>query len=118
VRTGDIIVVEDVEDSRTGRHPGAGARGRLDLSGRTWMIKRAAAVPGDPVPASVAATVSAATGARVPDGRLIILGDNTAASIDSRRHGYLSEDAVLGVVVRRLRPSDKGVTGQTGGRAA
>jgi CubicO group peptidase (beta-lactamase class C family) len=68
----------------------------------TWMMKRAVAVPGDPVPPSLAATVSTAAGTPVPEGRLLVLGDNTARSADSRQHGYLSADRVLGVVVRRI----------------
>lgn len=107
IRAGDIVVVEYTERRQTSRHPGAAARGSRGLSGHIWMIKRAAAVPGDPVPASVAATVSAAAGTPVPDGRLLVLGDNTVGSIDSRDYGYLSGDGVLGVVVRRLSPSGK-----------
>ncbi|GAA2884669.1 S26 family signal peptidase [Streptosporangium fragile] len=67
-----------------------------------WIIKRAAAVPGDPVPEEVAAAVRAAPGARVPAGHLVLLGDNPAASADSRRFGYVSGGRLLGVVSRRL----------------
>jgi signal peptidase I len=109
IRAGDIVVVANTKPRQTGRqtgpHPGAAARGSPNLYGHTWMIKRAAAMPGDPVPASMAATVSASPGTPVPDGRLLVLGDNTAGSIDSRHYGYLSGDGVLGVVVRRLQPS-------------
>ncbi|TDD74797.1 S26 family signal peptidase [Actinomadura darangshiensis] len=93
VRAGDIVVVE------------RGARGSRGLSGRDWVIKRAAAVPGDPVPASVATPMSAPPGTPVPDGRLLVLGDNTTGSVDSRHYGYLPGAGVLGVVVRRLPPA-------------
>ncbi|MFD7712104.1 S26 family signal peptidase [Streptomyces sp. NPDC059785] len=56
-----------------------------------WLIKRVASVPGDPVP-----------GGRVPPGRVILLGDNSANSLDSRQIGYFPADALLGVVLRRL----------------
>ncbi|MET8048498.1 S26 family signal peptidase [Streptosporangium sp. NPDC005286] len=81
-----------------------------------WIIKRAAAVPGDPVPGEVAAAARAAPGARVPAGCLVLLGDNPAASVDSRRFGYFSGGRLLGVVSRRLgaqeRVTDQVVTGR------
>ncbi|BEL05297.1 S26 family signal peptidase [Actinoplanes sichuanensis] len=60
-----------------------------------FMVKRAAALPGDPVPAGipVADTV-------VPAGHLVILGDNSARSADSRTMGFLPAGDVVGVVVR------------------
>lgn len=98
IRTGDIVVVENPLRQRLG----VAARGSRNLAGHTWMIKRAAAVPGDPVPASLAAAVSAAAGTPVPERRLLVLGDNPAHSADSRQHGYVPEDRVLGVVVHRF----------------
>jgi signal peptidase I len=53
-----------------------------DSGNRKWLIKRVSALPGD--------------------GTVFVLGDNPAASGDSRLHGYLPVDRVLGVVVRRL----------------
>ncbi|MCQ0009633.1 S26 family signal peptidase [Actinomadura madurae] len=55
----------------------------------------------------MAATVSVAADVTVPDGRLLVLGDNPDRSLDSRHYGYLSGDGVLGVVVRRLEPPGK-----------
>lgn len=66
-----------------------------------WMIKRVAAVAGDPVPRELAGRSETA----VPAGRLVVLGDNPNGSFDSREIGYLPGDRVLGVVVRRLRSS-------------
>ncbi len=102
LRAGDIVVVENAAHRRTGRHRRVAARGSRSLSGHRWVIKRVAAVPGDPVPASVAATVSAAAGTPVPDGRLLVLGDNSNRSLDSRHYGYLPGDGVLGVVIRQM----------------
>ena len=62
------------------------------------MIKRAVAVPGEPVPEQ-----SRLADAVVPAGRLVVLGDNLPASLDSRGFGYVPAERVLGIVVRRLR---------------
>jgi signal peptidase I len=95
VRTGQIVVIEAPGRSGTwvGAPPGS------DL-GRDWMIKRVAAIPGDPVPAGLPAEAAAA--ARVPDGHLIVFGDNPAMSMDSRYLGYFPGDRVLGIVVAGL----------------
>ncbi|MGB2568613.1 S26 family signal peptidase [Micromonospora citrea] len=68
-----------------------------------WIIKRAVAVPGDRLPSELAA-YRAQLGGRVPAGCLAVLGDNRAASVDSRRFGYVQEESVLGVVVGNLFP--------------
>ena len=60
------------------------------------MVKRAVAVPGDPVPDGVPVA-----GPVVPAGHLVVLGDNAAHSADSRTMGYLPAGDVVGVVVGR-----------------
>ena len=78
-----------------------------------WMVKRVAAVAGDPVPdcvrhaaeavpAEVAVAVAGAAAAPevVPSGFFIVLGDN--GGYDSRVFGLLPGELVLAVVVRRL----------------
>ncbi|MFI6735974.1 S26 family signal peptidase [Nonomuraea sp. NPDC050451] len=66
---------------------------------RRWMVKRAVALPGDPVPDSVRAAVP---DRRVAPDRLVVLGDNPSASFDSRQCGLIDGDTLLGVVLRRL----------------
>jgi len=88
VRTGDIVVI-----SRVG--PGEGVT--LD-GGTNLVIKRAAAVAGDPVPPGFEALGET----RVPPGRLLVLGDNPSCSTDSRQWGLLPESRITGVVLRRL----------------
>ena len=61
-----------------------------------WLVKRAVALPGDAVPASVGAGV-------VPAGRFAVLGDNASRSYDSRKGGLFAESSLLGVMVRVLR---------------
>jgi len=60
------------------------------------IIKRVAAVPGDPVPSGL----DLCSADRVPAGRLVLLGDNTNSSIDSRTHGYYDGACLVGVAVR------------------
>lgn len=97
VRAGDIVVIERFapDDQPRYRRPGRSQR-------RVWVVKRAAAVAGDPVPGSVAHAAGVAPGTAVPAGRLVVLGDNPAHSTDSRVWGYLPADRLLGVVRRRL----------------
>lgn len=64
------------------------------------VVKRVAALPGDPVPPVVA---GADADLRVPAGRLVLLGDNPAESADSRQFGYVAAQGVVGVVLRHLR---------------
>lgn len=62
------------------------------------IIKRAAAVPGDPVPPGIPVTDQV-----VPAGQLVALGDNPDASYDSRKAGYFAVADLVGVVVRPMR---------------
>lgn len=89
VRTGDIVVVRRPVRTNTDAHRAA------------WLIKRAAAVPGEPVPPTVRAAVGGYDGP-VPAGRLVVLGDNPPQSADSRHWGYVTEELLLGVVVRAM----------------
>jgi signal peptidase I len=84
VRTGQVVVVQV-----PGAAPGDPTDGR--------MVKRAVAVPGDPVPSGIDVA-----GPVVPAGRLLVLGDNPARSNDSRRLGYIPADALIGVVLRPI----------------
>lgn len=87
LRLGDVVVVT--------ASPGpAGPPGRT-----RWMVKRIAALPGHGVPQAVVGTVRMS---RVPSGRLVLLGDNAALSVDSRLAGFYGTERVLGRVVRRL----------------
>lgn len=101
IRPGAVVVVEPPVPAlprELARRAGAGPNG-LD---RLWMIKRAAAVPGSPVPESLAVALGAGPGDLVPPGRLAVLGDNGQESYDSRFCGYLGEAQLLGVAVRSV----------------
>ncbi|MEU5424880.1 S26 family signal peptidase [Streptomyces olivoreticuli] len=69
---------------------------------REWIIKRVAAVAGDPLPPGVPAS-SAADGGRVPPGALVLIGDNAHNSYDSRQAGFFPAARVLGTVLRTRR---------------
>jgi len=84
VRTGQIVVVQGGPGK-----PGDPTAGRL--------VKRAVAVPGDPVPPHIPVADPV-----VPPGNLLVLGDNPARSNDSRRLGYIPADALIGVVLRPI----------------
>jgi signal peptidase I len=96
LRPGDRVLVRRMRPHRLRRgqvvvfaHPGGDT---------PYLVKRAVALPGDPVP-----PLPGLAGSRVPAGSLVVLGDNPHASFDSRQAGYFAADTLLGVVVRRLR---------------
>lgn len=97
---GTVVVLH----SPHGTHPPRTRRPtRGSLGGSRWVIKRVAALPGDPVPGSVRA---AAQGARVvPAGKLVLLSDNPAGT-DSRRWGLVAADDMLGLVIANLPRRD------------
>ncbi|MFE3456596.1 S26 family signal peptidase [Nocardiopsis aegyptia] len=91
LRVGDVIVFGGPLHGDDDRPPEAG---------RTAMVvKRVAALPGDPVPDTVPMSDGRST---VPSASLVLLGDNADRSIDSRVWGPVRLDGVLGVVVRRM----------------
>jgi signal peptidase I len=84
-RVGDVVVFRTP--------PGAGA-------GPGRLVKRVAATAGDRVPADVCPVVGCAT---VPDGRIVVRGDNPTG-LDSRRLGFVDATTVDAVVWLRLLP--------------
>lgn len=74
------------------------------------VVKRVAALPGDPLPEAVPAVDGGTT---VPPARLVLLGDNADRSIDSRMWGPVHADGVLGVVVRRVAPRGERTAGRS-----
>jgi len=92
VRRGDIVVLEPPLPD------GVAVGVRAGLDDRRWNIKRAVALPGDPVPPAVAA---AGDHRVVPPGALVVFGDGPT-STDSRQRGFFRATDLLGVVVRRV----------------
>lgn len=92
IRTGDIIVLRVAGPCRAG-DPGGERHA-------PWLVKRVAAGPGEPMPPALP---SWARGSGVVEpGTFVVLGDNPAASRDSRHFGAVPAARILGVVVRRL----------------
>jgi signal peptidase I len=87
VRCGDMVVVAMPAPHTDGAPP--------------WLVKRAAAVPGEPVPTD-RFPILPATDLAVPPGRLVLLSDDPTATYDSRLFGYFAAETLLGVVVRTL----------------
>ncbi|MGW1060227.1 S26 family signal peptidase [Micromonospora rubida] len=80
------------------------------IANRIWMIKRVAAVAGDPMPGGLPAPPDEPGGPSVPRDRLVLLGDNRAASVDSRQLGLFPTERVLGAVLSGGRNPPRGVT--------
>lgn len=103
-RHGQVVVVERFRHGTPG--------GRPPLRGTDWIIKRVAACPGDPVPRSAVPALADRPEDRVPAGKLVLLGDNGAASIDSRQLGYFPRERTLGTVVRVLDSPGAALSGR------
>jgi signal peptidase I len=109
LRHGDRVLVRRRPGDRVGRGQIVVLEGppldrlRLPVRGPVpplgTLVKRVVAVAGDPVPSDVPET---GDGGRVPVGKLVVLGDNRAASVDSRAVGFFATGAVTGVVVRHV----------------
>jgi signal peptidase I len=61
-------------------------------------VKRVAAVAGDPVPDWAREALGADEHTRVPPGKVVVSGDNTGRSQDSRQLGYIDASTIIGVV--------------------
>jgi signal peptidase I len=97
LRPGKVVVIEQPGDD--GQWP-LFTRGPIDS--RRWIIKRVAAVPGDPRPDAYLPATPEPVEAHVPAGKLVLLGDNPDWSNDSRQMGYFPAERLLGVVVTRI----------------
>ncbi|HLJ99065.1 MAG TPA: signal peptidase I [Streptosporangiaceae bacterium] len=111
---GDRVLVRrgDISDLR----PGQIVVFQSPASDRTWTrwaIKRLVAVPGDPLPAEMMAAADdtpglVVPGPLVPPRKLLVMGDNTDESFDSRHFGFVPAERLLGVAFRKLRENPPG----------
>ncbi|TDD84930.1 S26 family signal peptidase [Actinomadura rubrisoli] len=115
VRAGRIVVVRAPDPPLGDREP-AGAElteeeaaalpvvpAAAPPPGGRLLVKRAVAVPGDPVPRDAVPALREVPDEVVPPGSLVVLGDNPSASWDSREYGFVRPGGCVGVAVRRLR---------------
>ncbi len=120
IRPGDIVVADIVavpehaaassSEIRYAARPGAAGVGKRRGADLLWrsspsrVIKRVAAVSGDPVPGSVPPRAGETV---VPEGCLVLLGDNPGQSLDSRHFGYVPATDVIGKVIGALSPGTR-----------
>ncbi|MFG6198197.1 S26 family signal peptidase [Nonomuraea sp. JJY05] len=111
VHAGQIVVVRigdppPVDGLPPGLEPGGEDElpDKPDHPGWRLLVKRAVAVPGDPVPKEGFPAFRDAPETVVPRHALVVLGDNPDASWDSRDFGFVRGDEFVGVMVRRLPP--------------
>ena len=116
IRAGQIVVVRAPDRPLEYRPPGTpltdeekaallappGMAEPVAPPGERLLIKRAVAVPGDPVPRDGFPALRTVPDTVVPRGSLVVLGDNPAASWDSREYGFVHPADLVGVVVRPL----------------
>ena len=98
IQAGQIVLVE-----RPDPHTGWRTTGRRPsrLQSSAWYVKRAVAVGGDPVAPELAARCTANLGTQVPNGHLMLIGDN-ARSDDSKQWGPCPDALLFGVVIRKM----------------
>ncbi|MEQ4304197.1 S26 family signal peptidase [Plantactinospora sp. B6F1] len=117
LRTGDLVVFAEVDTqlsgiavggmtvagrAEAGPGPSRGPGARKPWSSDGWLVKRAVAVAGDPVPREAGPALATLPDEVVPPDHLVAIGDNGASSYDSRHYGYVTADRLLGVVLRRV----------------
>ncbi|MEU4720737.1 S26 family signal peptidase [Nonomuraea dietziae] len=109
VRSGQIVVVKIADPAPLdglppGLEPGDAAElpEKPDHPGWRLLVKRAAAVAGEPVPRHRVPALRDVPETVVPPGALVVLGDNPGSSWDSREFGFVRGDELVGVMVRRL----------------
>lgn len=108
VRAGDVVVIEGTaaDAEQFAARIAAAWRAPYEVVDRQIpptvaegnglrMIKRVAATAGERLPFAVPGLP---VGAVVPAGRLAVVGDNPDVSIDSRHHGFITLDQVMGRV--------------------
>jgi signal peptidase I len=95
LRPGDRVLVQRTAVSGFKLKPGDVVVLRAPVKPH-WVIKRVAALPGDPVPASVRPATGRAL--IVPAGMLVVLADNPIG-IDSRDWGFVRIGGLLGAVI-------------------
>ncbi|MGW1694764.1 S26 family signal peptidase, partial [Streptomyces sp. NPDC002399] len=83
-------------------------RGGAGQAQREWLIKRAVATSGDPVPHHLPAIPRTVAGGCVPPGAVVLLGDNPENGFDSRLVGYFPVERVLGTVLCAFPHPDPG----------
>jgi signal peptidase I len=72
-------------------------RDNPELRHISHRVKRIAAVPGDLVPEWARQALAVTADARVPEGQVVVMGDNPVSQ-DSRELGYIDAHCIVAVV--------------------
>ncbi|MFI6226724.1 S26 family signal peptidase [Micromonospora echinospora] len=100
---GSVVVLAGQHGHGPGHHVPVTVGSRvMTLRTSRYLVKRLAAGPGDAVPPECATAFGDDAPAVVPPGKVVVLGDNTANSLDSRALGFLDEQQIIGTVIRRM----------------
>jgi signal peptidase I len=75
----------------------AAQRATLGDGALPYLVKRVAAVAGDPVPDWAQEALGANSETRVPPGKVVVSGDNTISQ-DSRQLGYIDAESLIAIV--------------------
>ncbi|RYZ40023.1 MAG: S26 family signal peptidase [Myxococcaceae bacterium] len=75
----------------------AAQRATLGEEALPYLVKRVAAVAGDPVPDWAWEALGADGQTRVPLGKVVVSGDNVISQ-DSRQLGYIDERSIIAIV--------------------
>ncbi|MFI2759473.1 S26 family signal peptidase [Streptomyces echinatus] len=88
--------------SPTAWHPHYADRREVPGGTEGFVVKRVLAVTGDPAPRGIRLNPHDVLDGRIASDRLVLVGDNSRVSFDSRKVGCYPADQILGVVLRAL----------------
>ncbi|MGW4638164.1 S26 family signal peptidase [Sphaerisporangium sp. NPDC004334] len=98
-QVGQVVIVEQPDADHEWREPPLPTNaGAALVVQRNWMIKRVAATAGALVPRARIPALAKVSEEVVPQGKMVLLGDNRSASYDSRHVGYFPAERILGII--------------------
>ncbi|GIJ28689.1 signal peptidase I [Micromonospora qiuiae] len=100
---GSVVVLTGEPGQGPGNHvPVVIGQRAMTLRTSRHLIKRLVARPGDAVPRDCANALGDGGPSVVPPGKVVVFGDNSVNSLDSRVLGFVDERRIIGTVIRRV----------------